>query len=197
MGEREDEGMVESQMPERHVKLLEYARSLTPPSGWKIEASGNQITITVAPSVIHQRNLQIVREQFDAHRPAELMPSENTDLASPAVGKLRNPDLTYIPIAVVESGGNEVPAELAAIAVEIVSPSNPENDLVGKVRDYPLMRIPLYLLIDPREGRITLYSEPSGGVYHRQWNGKFGDTVPVPEPFSFDLATSQLIAYPN
>ncbi|MFF7632555.1 Uma2 family endonuclease [Kitasatospora sp. NPDC008050] len=189
--------MTESRVPERHAKLLEYAQSLTPPSGWKIEVSGDEIIMMAGPSVIHQRNLLVVREQLDAHRPAELMPSENTDLASPNVGKLRNPDLTYIPIAVVESGGNDVPAELAAIAVEVVSPSNPENDLVGKVRDYPLMRIPLYLLIDPREGGLTLYSEPADGVYHQQWNGRFGDTVPIPEPFAFGLTTSALIRYPD
>ncbi|MGK4582678.1 Uma2 family endonuclease [Kitasatospora sp. HPMI-4] len=188
--------MAESQVPDRHAQLLAYARSLTPPSGWKIEVSGDEIIMMAGPSVIHQRNLLIVREQFDAHRPADLMPSENTDLASPNVGKLRNPDLTYIPIAVVEHGGNEVPAEQAAIAVEIVSPSNPENDLVGKVRDYPLMHIPLYLLIDPRDGVVTLYSEPADGVYHRRWNGKFGDRVPIPEPFAFALATGALIRYP-
>ncbi|WP_035850276.1 Uma2 family endonuclease [Kitasatospora azatica] len=188
--------MVEFQIPERHAQLLEYAQTLTPPSGWKVEVSGDEIIMMAGPSVIHQRNLLVVREQFDAHRPGDLMPSENTDLASPNVGKLRNPDLTYIPFSVVGLGGNEVPAELAAIAVEIVSPSNPENDLVGKVRDYPLMGIPVYLLIDPREGTVTLYSEPADGVYHRQWSGKFGDIVPVPEPFAFDLATSELVRYP-
>ncbi|MGC0419419.1 Uma2 family endonuclease [Embleya sp. AB8] len=188
--------MADFRIPERHAQLLEYAQSLTPPSGWKIEVSGDEIIMMAGPSVIHQRNLLIVREQFDTHRPGDLMPSENTDLASPNVGKLRNPDLTYIPVAVVELGGNDVPAELAAIAVEIVSPSNPENDLVGKVRDYPLMDIPLYLLVDPREAAITLYSEPGDGRYHRQWNGKFGDTVPIPEPFGFGLVTAGLVRYP-
>ncbi|WP_405010585.1 Uma2 family endonuclease [Kitasatospora sp. NBC_01539] len=188
--------MAEPHMPERHAQLLAYAQGLTPPSGWKVEISGDEIIMMAGPSVIHQRNLLVVREQFDAARPADLMPSENTDLASPNVGKLRNPDLTYIPTAVVELGGNDVPAELAAIAVEIVSPSNPENDLVGKVRDYPLMDIPMYLLVDPREGVVTLYSEPAAGVYHRQWNGTFGDTVPIPEPFGFGLATTGLIRYP-
>ncbi|MET8698812.1 Uma2 family endonuclease [Kitasatospora sp. NPDC004723] len=184
-------------IPERHAQLPAYAQSLTPPSGWKVEVSGDQIIMTASPSVIHQRNLMIVREQFDAHRPAELMPSENTDLASPHTGKLRNPDLTYIPLDTVELGGSQVPAELAAIAVEIVSPSNPENDLVGKVRDYPQMAIPLYLVIDPREGTLTLHSEPGGGTYHRRWTGAFGDGVPVPEPFAFELATAELLRYPR
>ncbi|MEV7020713.1 Uma2 family endonuclease [Kitasatospora sp. NPDC093558] len=185
--------MSEPQIPERHARLLAYAQSLTPPTGWKIEISGDEIIMMAGRSVIHQRNLLLVRRQFEAHEPADLMPSENTDLASPNVGKLRNPDLTYIPL---ESGGNEVPAEQAAIAVEIVSPSNPENDLVGKVRDYPLMGIPLYLLIDPREGDITLYSEPSDSGYHQRWDGKFGDPVPIPSPFGFELATDALLRYP-
>ncbi|WP_406197586.1 Uma2 family endonuclease [Kitasatospora sp. NBC_01560] len=188
--------MTGSRIPERHAQLVAYAQSLTPPADWKAEVSGDEIIVMAGPSVIHQRNLLIVREQFDAHRPADLMPSENTDLASPNVGKLRNPDLTYIPIATVELGGNEVPAELAAVAVEIVSPSNPENDLVGKVRDHPLMHIPLYLVIDPREGGLVLYSEPDGGTYRRQWAGSFGDEVPVPVPFSFGLATDRLLRYP-
>jgi Uma2 family endonuclease len=187
--------MAEFRIPERHAQLLEFAQSLTPPSGWKVEISGDEIIMMAGPSIIHQRNLLVVREQFDAHRPADLMPSENTDLASPNVGTLRNPDLTYLPLSAVELGGNEIPAELAAIAVEIVSVSNPENDLVGKVRDYPLMDIPLYLLIDPRDGRITLFSAPANGTYHQQWNGGFGDTVPIPEPFGFGLETGNLIRY--
>ncbi|WP_405004194.1 Uma2 family endonuclease [Kitasatospora purpeofusca] len=188
--------MSDFRIPERHDRLLAYAQSLTPPSGWKIEVSGDEIIMMAGPSVIHQRNLLLVREQFDAHRPRDLMPSENTDLSSPNTGKLRNPDLTYIPLATVELGGNQVPAELAVIAVEIVSPSNPENDLVGKVRDYPQMGIPLYLVIDPREGTLTLHSDPGNGAYHRRWAGKFGDAVPVPAPFDFELTTSELLRYP-
>ncbi|MFG2847889.1 Uma2 family endonuclease [Kitasatospora sp. NPDC048296] len=183
-------------MADLNHQVLSYARTLSPPSGWKVEVSGDAIVITATPCVLHQHDLLIVRKQLDAHCPADLMPSENTDLASTNVGKLRNPDLTYIPLSAIESGGNEVPAEQAAIAVEIVSPSNPENDLVGKVRNYPLMDIPLHLLIDPREGDITLYSEPSASGYHQQWNGKFGDRVPIPAPFDFELATDDLVRYP-
>ncbi|MCX5207760.1 Uma2 family endonuclease [Kitasatospora sp. NBC_00240] len=188
--------MAEFRIPERRARLLEYARSLTPPSGWKVEVSGDEIIMTAGPSVVHRRNLLLVRERFDAHRPAGMMPSENTDLASPNVGKLRNPDLTYIPVSAVELGGNDVPAEPAAVAVEIVSPSNPENDLIGKVRGYPLMHIPLYLLIDPRDGAIVLYPAPAAGVHRRRWSGSFGDLVPIPAPFAFDLATGDLVRDP-
>ncbi|MFD5920527.1 hypothetical protein ACFVYP_05965 [Kitasatospora sp. NPDC058201] len=61
--------------------------------------------------MIHQRNLLLVRRRSDARRPADPMPRENTDLASPRTGKLRSPDLIYVPIATVEPGGKQVPAE--------------------------------------------------------------------------------------
>ncbi|MFE4973159.1 hypothetical protein ACFRAR_13715 [Kitasatospora sp. NPDC056651] len=38
----------------------------------------------------------------------------------------------------------------------------------------------------------------SGGRsgYHRKWSGEFGDAVPIPAPFDFDLATDGLARYP-
>ncbi|MFI8080204.1 hypothetical protein ACIF6L_05320 [Kitasatospora sp. NPDC086009] len=89
------------------------------------------------PTLREQRNLLLIRRQFDAHAPLELLPSENTDLVSPAVGKSRNPDLTYLPSEVLETTDNQVPAEAVAVAVELVSPSNPENDWVGRSATTP------------------------------------------------------------
>ncbi|MGW3229582.1 hypothetical protein [Kitasatospora sp. NPDC001095] len=67
--------MSEFQTPERHARLLAHAQSLTPPAGWKIEISGDEIIMTAGPSVIHQRNLLLIRRQFEAHEPAGMMPS--------------------------------------------------------------------------------------------------------------------------
>ncbi|MDY0812937.1 Uma2 family endonuclease [Kitasatospora purpeofusca] len=181
-------------MNPKHFALLDEARRSLP-DGFKVEISGDTIVMTVSPSGIHQRNLLLVRRQFDRHTPAELLPSENTDLVSPAVGKSRNPDLTYLPGDALATSANQVPAELAAIAVELVSPSNPENDWVGKVRDYPLMGIPLYLLVDARQKTVTLFSRPDGAKYHRREDVEFGETLHIPEPFGFDLVTGGLLPY--
>ncbi|UWE13040.1 Uma2 family endonuclease [Actinacidiphila bryophytorum] len=179
--------------PQRFALLDAARRSL--PDGFKAELSGDTIVMTVGPSGIHQRNLLVVRRQFDAHSPSDLVPSENTDLVSPGVGKSRNPDLTYLPAAVLETTDNQVPAETAAIAVELVSPSNPENDWVGKVRDYPVMGIPLYLVVDARLKTVTLFSRPDGGKYHRREDADFGESLNIPQPFGFDLDTATLLPY--
>ncbi|MFE5580577.1 Uma2 family endonuclease [Kitasatospora sp. NPDC056531] len=181
-------------MTPEHFELLEEARRSLP-DGFKVELSGDTITMMVSPSGIHQRNLLVIRRQFDAHAPAGLLPSENTDLVSPQVGKSRNPDLTYVPDEVLATTDNQLPAELAAIAVELVSPSNPENDWVAKLRDYPLMRIPLYLLIDAREKSVTLFSRPDDTRYHRREDVAFGETLHIPDPFDFELVTGALLPY--
>ncbi|MGW0538469.1 Uma2 family endonuclease [Streptomyces sp. NPDC003032] len=71
-----------------------------------------------------------------------------------------------------------------SVAVEVVSPSNPGNDHISKLRDYPRMGVPVYVIIDPRDGTITVHSgpdtsagEPRYGDTPRRY--KFGDTVEV------------------
>lgn len=181
-------------MDPQHFALLEEARRSLP-DGFKAEISGDTIVMMVSPSGIHQRNLLDVRRQLDAHAPGDLLPSENTDLVAPGVGMSRNPDLTYLPADVLETTDNQVPAAAAAIAVELVSPSNPENDWVGKVRDYPVMRIPLYLVVDARQKTATLFSRPDGRKYHRREDADFGETLHIPPPFDFDLQTAGLLPY--
>jgi len=179
-------------MQPRHRELLARAREIAD-SSVKVEFSGDFVIMQAPPSAVHQRNLYLVARQFDAHLPEGYLPSQNTDLEAPAVGKLRNPDLTYLPEDAMNTTDSALPAELALIAVEVVSPSNPENDWEGKVRDYPLMAIPLYLLVDARQQTVTLLSEPENGRYRRREDAAFGEDIHIPQPFSFTLGTAGLL----
>ncbi|MDT0453634.1 Uma2 family endonuclease [Streptomyces hesseae] len=181
-------------MNPEHFKLLEEARRALP-DGFKTELSGDIIIMQASPSAIHQLNLSKIRKQFDEHVPAGYIDTGNTDLVSPQTAKVRNPDLTYLPEDAMTTTESSVPAELALIAVEIVSPSNPENDWVGKLRDYPQMGIPLYLVIDARQKTVTLFSEPTNNRYRMREDAEFGEPVHLPPPFSFTLNTSTLHPY--
>ncbi|WP_097235453.1 Uma2 family endonuclease [Streptomyces sp. 1331.2] len=85
--------------------------------------------------------------------------------------------------------------EEALIAIEIVSPSNPENDWTGKVRDYPRMGFPLYLIVDPRQKTVTLFSEPNRDRYHTRTEREFGESIRIPAPFGFELDLSRLVPH--
>ncbi|UFQ17040.1 MULTISPECIES: Uma2 family endonuclease [Streptomyces] len=69
-----------------------------------------------------------------------------------------------------------------SVAVEVVSPSNPGNDHITKLRDYPRMGIPIYVIVDPRDGTITVHSGPDTSAGEPRYADtprryKFGDTV--------------------
>jgi Uma2 family endonuclease len=177
-----------------HLELIEEARRIAPPN-IKVEFSGDVIVMQASPSGIHQRNLALIQRQFEAHAPEGYLASGNSDLESTTVGTLRNPDLTYLPEEAMATTENRIPAEVALIAVEIVSPSNPENDWHGKVRDYPLMGIPAYLIVDPGRRTVTLLSEPENGRYRAREDADFGESVHIPAPFGFVLDTSALLPY--
>lgn len=177
----------------KHHRLLEEAlRSL--PKGFKVELSGELVIAQAPPSSIHQLNLAIVQRQFEVHCPPGYFPTGNSDLSSSEADAVRNPDLTCLPEDVIELG-REIPAELALIAVEVASPYNPDNDWTGKVRDYPRMGLPLYLIVDPREKAVTLFSEPTRERYRTRTEREFGDTIRIPAPFDFELDLSRLVPY--
>ncbi|WP_282694719.1 Uma2 family endonuclease [Streptomyces sp. CC208A] len=178
----------------QHLELFAEAQRIAPKS-MKVEYTDGTIIMQASPSAPHELNLTKIRAQFDRHVPQGAVPVGNIDLVSANITKARNPDLTYLPEDALETVSGKIPADLALLAVEVVSPSNPENDWVGKLRDYPVMGVPLYLIVDPRQKTVTLFSRPDATRYHRREDIAFGEQIPIPDPFGFDLDTSVLRPY--
>ncbi len=93
--------------------------------------------------------------------PDELLAHTGTpDVEDEPENILRHPDVIVIAWADLGVEGSADPRTVFA-AIEIVSRSNPENDWVGKVRDYPLMGIPrLRGLRPPHRYRRRLHGHP-------------------------------------
>jgi Uma2 family endonuclease len=91
--------------------------------------------------------------------------------------------------------------ERAAIAlvVEVTSPTSPDtvlNDRVTKPRESAKAGVPLYLLVDQEPGEWTLFALPEGWQrYQVAAAGKYGEPVPLPAPFGFELATADWPRY--
>ncbi|WP_329579702.1 Uma2 family endonuclease [Kitasatospora sp. NBC_01250] len=167
---------------EKHRHFVEDLQR-TAPEGVRIEWSGDTLIIQAAPSSIHQRNVGLVQRQFEQHAPAGYLFGNDSAVASSDMAMARVPDLSCLA------------ADEAVIAVEVVSKSNPGNDRMDKLRDYAVMRIPLYLIIDPRQQTVTLFSEPNHDEYHTRSDRKFGDRIRIPEPFGFELELDTLVPY--
>ncbi|MGY0463764.1 Uma2 family endonuclease [Kitasatospora sp. cg17-2] len=179
---------------ERHRDFVEELERIAP-EGVRVEWSGDVLVMQASPPDAHRLDVAVLRGQFERHVPEGYVPRERTRIVSPDVSKGREPDLTYLPVEVLSEPGNRAPAAEALIAVEIVSPSNPGNDWMDKLHDYAVMRIPLYLIVDPRERTVTLFSEPGHDRYHTRTDREFGDGIGIPEPFGFTLDLAVLVPY--
>jgi Uma2 family endonuclease len=108
----------------------------------------------------------------------------------------------YVPdVVVVHPDAQNSVEERAAIAlvVEVTSPTSPDtvlNDRVTKPREYAKAGVPLYLLVDQEPGEWTLFALAEGWQrYQVAAAGKYGEPVPLPAPFGFQLATADWPRY--
>ncbi|MEV7613847.1 Uma2 family endonuclease [Streptomyces sp. NPDC089799] len=104
------------------------------------------------------------------------------DVEDEPEGIMRRPDVMVIALDEMEGEGSFDPRTLIA-AIEVVSQSNPDNDWVGKMREYPLMGVPVYAVFDPRTGTGAVMSDihatPDGPRYATRKDFVYGEDVTV------------------
>lgn len=89
----------------------------------------------------------------------------------------------------------QFPADELLFVAEVVSESNPENDMDRKVGKYAAAGIPYYLVVNPVKGTCLLHSEPVGERYRSVRESDFGEPVPVGEPIGTVLDTTAFYVY--
>jgi Uma2 family endonuclease len=166
----------------RHLR--EYAAHLTPPPPFSdhFEISGNTIVMMMSPAGRHERAAWMLAHQLQPQLPDGIIAHTGGDVEDAALGILRRPDLVVLPFAATDTDG-AFPAEAVELAVEIVSPSNPENDYQDKIRDYPAMGIPHYLIVDPRYGTAhhhwSIVTKGGRPTYDNHVAYVFGDKITI------------------
>ncbi|MFD9336002.1 Uma2 family endonuclease [Streptomyces sp. NPDC060028] len=136
-----------------------------------------------APVGPHELTALRVRKRMEKVMPDELVAHTGSpDVEDDSEGILRLPDIMVIAEADMEVPGSFDPRTLIA-AVEIVSRSNPDNDWVSKMRDYPLVGIPVYAIFDPRTGTGAVMTEihqtPEGPRYATRKDFLYGEDVTI------------------
>ncbi|PSJ25807.1 Uma2 family endonuclease [Streptosporangium nondiastaticum] len=161
------------------------------PNAGKVEISDGTIVMMMSPSGTHELVAFRLRRQLDPQLPEGLVAHTGGDVEDPSLGILRRPDLVVLPEAAMDTPNPFHPRDVS-LAAEIVSPSNHANDYAQKMRDYPALGIPVYLLIDPRKGTVAVMSDPGPGPdgpprYRTRHDGVFGDKVSV-GPWTVDTS---------
>ncbi|GAA4906015.1 Uma2 family endonuclease [Streptomyces coeruleoprunus] len=149
-----------------------------------------------APNGPHELTVARLRRRLDAALSAGLVAHSGApDVENGAEGILRHPDIMLIAEKDMETEGSFDPRALLA-AIEVVSRSNPDNDWVGKLRDYPLLGIPVYAVFDPRTGSGAVFCDihptPDGPRYATRKDFLYGEDVTIAD---WTISTRDLPRY--
>ncbi|KUJ69782.1 restriction endonuclease [Streptomyces albus subsp. albus] len=178
--------------------LVRTWQELDVPEGWRAEIDEGSITLVPPPGLRH--NVIAIDVQRALYRclPEGLDVFQTLGVHITPLERLYVPDLVVIERALVTAAAEEreaasVDAADALLVVEVTSRSNARDDRTKKLWAYAHAPVPLYLLVDRwHEGgpTVTLFSDPSGGVYQSSVQVPFGKSVELPEPFGIELDTS-------
>ncbi|MFD8995963.1 Uma2 family endonuclease [Streptomyces abikoensis] len=166
--------------------LLDHFLTLEPPEGLRAELIEEQIFVTPAPDGDHEDHLSTLVRQVLRRSRTDMDCSANKGLKSYGI-----PDATFAPRErrLFRGAPTWMPCDGVSMVAEVTG-ANAHRDRVTKRRLYARADIPLYLLLDRDEETVTLFSEPVQGDYAETHSVPYGKPLPLPEPFGFDLETS-------
>ncbi|ANP55831.1 Uma2 family endonuclease [Streptomyces griseochromogenes] len=150
----------------------------------------------MSPVRPHELTALRLRKRLEKVMPEEIVAhTGEPDVEVEPEGIMRRPDIMVIAEADMEGEGSIDPRTLIA-AIEIVSRSNPDNDWVTKMRDYPLMGIPVYAIFDPRTGTGAVFTDihptPDGPRYATRKDFGYGEDVTIGD---WTISTDDLPCY--
>ena len=150
----------------------------------------------MSPGGPHEVTAAHVSRRLERVMPNELLAHNGTpDVENEPEGITRHPDVMVIAWDDLNVEGSIDPHTLIA-AIEVVSRSNPDNDWVGKMRDYPLIGIPVYAIFDPRTGTgavlTDIHPTPEGPRYATRKDFVYGEDVTIAD---WTISTEDLPRY--
>jgi Uma2 family endonuclease len=180
------------------VEMAHPARPFTfedlegmPEDGYRREIIGGSLIVTPAPSGGHQR---VTGNLYVTLRSAET--AETMVMVAPYDWKLPDggsvqPDVMVIRREDFDRSGPLPPSAVPLLVVEVLSPSNPAQDLAVKRSLYERLRVPAYWIVDP-EGPSVVALRLVGGVYETETDVSGSDVLSTEWPFPTEVVADEL-----
>jgi Uma2 family endonuclease len=178
--------------------LLEGFLALDAPEGFRTELIEGEIVVTPPPDGDHEDCIGLIVSQVIRRSQTDMQFSGNKGLKlKKADGCPKDhviPDGTFAPeeLRLYRGADPWMPCDGVAMVLEVTS-SKPRADREVKRRCYARAGIPLYLLVDRGASSVTLFSDPENDDYGRLCTLALGKRLTLPEPFAFDLDTSDFL----
>ncbi|MGV9451054.1 Uma2 family endonuclease [Streptomyces sp. NPDC003635] len=178
--------------------LLEGFLALDTPEGFRAELIEGEIVVTPPPDGDHEDYIGLIVEQVILHSGTRMQfaGTKGLILRSGSGGPKDRliPDGTFAPRErrLYRGADSWMPCDGVAMVLEVTS-TKPRADREAKRRCYARGGIPLYLLVDREASSITLFSDPEKDDYREHCTRPLGKPLTLPEPFAFDLETTDFL----
>ncbi|WP_406203588.1 Uma2 family endonuclease [Streptomyces sp. NBC_01017] len=178
--------------------LLEGFLALDTPEGFRAELIEGEIVVTPPPDGDHEKYISRIVRQVIKRSGTDMDFSGNKGL------RLRSgescpknhvvPDVTVAPLEsdLFGGAGSWMACDGVAMVLEVTS-TRPRADREAQRRCYARGGVPLYLLIDRDTSQVTLFSAPEKDDYREHCTRPFGKALALPEPFGFELETTDFL----
>jgi Uma2 family endonuclease len=133
------------------------------PDASRYEIFDGSLLVTPSPATPHVHTVYRLRRALERQAPTRLA------VVTEGWGVYANetnywvPDLLVVPESAFSRGGKGIHPQAVLLAVEVVSPSNPGNDLFLKRSVYAEIGIPEYWIVDGRDPSLTVLQIGDGG----------------------------------
>jgi Uma2 family endonuclease len=135
-----------------------------PGDGFRYEIFDGSLLVTPAPGTPHVRAASRLHRVLVRQAPEEMEIGQGAGV-HPDETNFYIPDLFVVRSAVMDSDGRGFSPSDLLLAVEVVSPSNPGNDLVLKRHAYAVAGIAEYWIVDGRDRTLRVLRLESPGKY--------------------------------
>jgi Uma2 family endonuclease len=188
--------------PITRTLLLDWFVDLDTPEGLRAELIEGELVVTLVPDGHHEHCISEAARQVYRRSAADMEFSASKGLQLPSADGCPQdhviPDGTFAPKKLRLHRGADpwMPGEGVALVLEVTSPTprtDRETRRETRRRCYARGGIPLYLLVDREASWTTLFSDPASGDYRELRAAAFGKPLTLPEPFAFDLDTSDFL----
>lgn len=160
--------------------------------GYRVEIIGGVITVAPPPDGPHADALTTLMIPFLS---AGLHGPESRVLQGIGLWLPGGPEDYAIPdLALVDADFDERPIEyncydpaVFRLVLEVTS-SNYNSDLRHKVAAYAEAKVPVYVILDRKHGRVHVLTEPLGGSYDRHEVYAPGQQAPLPASIGADVS---------
>lgn len=177
--------------------LLEGFLALRVPEVFRAELIEGEIVLTCAPDGDHEDYIGLIVSQVIRNSQEDMQFSGNKGLLlTNASSGLKNrviPGGVFAPqrLRLYRGADPWMPCTGIALVLEVAS-RRPHRD-EAKRRSYASENIPLHLLVNRDDSSVTLFSTPKNEKYRQLHTVPFGTPLPLPDPFKFDLDTSDFL----